>query len=91
MAKLYQIEQAKRDAVLAKAYAEKGAIGWGNKIRNYFLHPEQRVKDDRTGLTTSDTQGVLDGDLQPFIDAELQRRATARAAAEAKGADAKKA
>lgn len=84
MAKLYQMEQAKRDAVLAKAYAEKGAIGWGNKIRNYFLHPEQRVKDDRTGLTTGDTQGVLDGDLQPFIDAELRRRAAARAAAEAK-------
>lgn len=82
--RLYQIEQARRDAELAKNYTEKGAIGWGNKIRNYFLHPEQRVKDDRTGLTTPDTQGVLDGDIQPFIDAELRRRATVRAAASLK-------
>jgi len=80
-ARLYQLEQAKRDAELARNYTEKGQIGWGNKIRNYFLHPEQRVKDDRTGRVTADTQGVLDGDIQPFIDAELRRRAALRAKA----------
>ncbi len=77
-ARLYQLEQAKRDSELAKVYSEKGQIGWGNSIRSYFLYPEQRVKDARTGHLTSDTQGVLDGDIQAFIDAELQRRAAAR-------------
>ena len=77
-ARIYQMEQAKRDSELAKIYSEKGQIGWGNSIRSYFLYPEQRVKDARTGLTTADTQGVLDGDIQAFIDAELRRRAVAR-------------
>ena len=78
MARLYQMEQAKRDTELAKVYSEKGQIGWGNAIRSYFLYPEQRVKDARTGQLTADTAGVLDGDIQAFIDAELRRRATAR-------------
>jgi peptide chain release factor 2 len=78
MARLYQMEQAKRDVELAKVYSEKGHIGWGNAIRSYFLYPEQRVKDARTGHTTSDTDGVLDGDIQPFIDAKLRMRAARR-------------
>lgn len=78
MGRLYQMEQAKRDSELAKIYSEKGQIGWGNAIRSYFLYPEQRVKDTRTGVMTSNTQGVLDGDIQMFIDAELRHRATAR-------------
>ncbi len=70
-------KKAKRDSDLAKIYSEKGHIGWGNSIRSYFLYPEQRVKDSRTGLTTANTQGVLDGDIQAFIDAELRQRAAA--------------
>lgn len=77
-ARLFQMEQAKRDSELARVYSEKGQIGWGNAIRSYFLYPEQRVKDARTGEMTSDTQGVLDGDIQAFIDAELRRRASVR-------------
>lgn len=77
LARLYQMEKAKRDSDLAKIYSEKGHIGWGNAIRSYFLYPEQRVKDARTGLTTANTQGVLDGDIQAFIDAELRQRAAA--------------
>lgn len=77
-ARIYQMEQAKRDTELAKVYSAKGQIGWGNAIRSYFLYPEQRVKDSRTGYTSSDTQGILDGDIQPYIDAELRRRAKAR-------------
>jgi peptide chain release factor 2 len=78
MARLYSLEQAKRESESARSYSEKGNIGFGNAIRSYFLYPEQRVKDARTGYMTSDTQGVLDGDIQPFIDAELRRRAAAR-------------
>jgi len=73
-ARLYQMEQAKRDSELSKVYSEKGQIGWGNAIRSYFLYPEQRVKDSRTGHLTSDTQGVLDGDIQAFVDSMLRHR-----------------
>jgi peptide chain release factor 2 len=78
LARLFQAEQAKRDSELAKIYSEKGQISWGNAIRSYFLYPEQRVKDARTGVTTSATDAVLDGEIQAFIDAELRRRAAAR-------------
>ncbi len=78
LARLYQIEQARRTSEFSKTYSEKGQIGWGNAIRSYFLYPEQRVKDARTGHTTADTQGVLDGEIQPFIDAMLRHRAAAR-------------
>lgn len=73
--RLEQLEQAKRDAELAKLYGEKGDIAWGNQIRNYVLHGSTiHVKDLRSGLTVSDTQRVLDGDIQPFIDARLRQR-----------------
>ncbi|MCP4594083.1 MAG: peptide chain release factor 2 [bacterium] len=78
LSRLYLMEEAKRDAELAKIYGDKGQIGWGNAIRSYFLYPERRVKDGRTGVVTADTDGVLDGDLQTFIDAELRRRAAER-------------
>src|SRR5690606_19384010 len=61
MAKLYQIEQAKRDAEIAKAYGEKGQIGWGYRIRTYTLQPYRLVKDERTGHKETDVDAVLDG------------------------------
>jgi len=78
LARLYQMEEAKRSSATNKSYSEKGQISWGNAIRSYFLYPEQRVKDSRTGHTTSDTQGTLDGGIQPFIDAMLRQRAAER-------------
>ncbi len=74
-AKLEQMEQAKRDAELAKVYDEKGAIAWGNQIRSYVIHGSTiHVKDHRTNLAIGDTQKVLDGGLQPFIDARMRQR-----------------
>ncbi len=73
--KLEQMEQAKRDAELAKLYSEKGDIAWGSQIRSYVLHGSTiHVKDHRTNFAIGDTQRVLDGDLQPFIDARLRQR-----------------
>jgi peptide chain release factor 2 len=77
MARLYQMEQGKRDAQLAQMWGEKGQISWGNAIRSYFLYPEQRVKDGRTGVVSHDTDAILDGDIQIFIDAALRHRVAA--------------
>jgi peptide chain release factor 2 len=78
MAKLYQHEQAKRDAELARMYGNKGEISFGYQIRSYVLYPYQLVRDERTELKSSQTDKVLDGDLQDFIDACLRHRASAR-------------
>jgi peptide chain release factor 2 len=73
--KLEQMEQAKRDAELAKLYSDKGDIAWGNQIRSYVIHGSTiHVKDHRTGFTVGNPQIVLDGGLQGFIDARLRQR-----------------
>jgi len=74
MAKLYQAEQARRDADLAKMYGERGEIAFGYQIRSYVLYPYQLVRDERTDLKVGNAGAVLDGDLQPFIDAALRMR-----------------
>lgn len=76
-AKLYQAEQAKRDAELAKLYGEKGEIAFGNQIRSYVLYPYRLVRDERTELKSPQTGKVLDGEIQEFIDAYLRYRAGA--------------
>ncbi len=74
--RLAQLEEAKRDADLAKVYGDKGQIAWGNRIRTYTLQPYRQVKDERTGHKSPDVDAVLDGQLQEFIDAQLRRRAS---------------
>jgi len=77
-AKLYQHEQTKRDAELAKLYGQKGEIAFGSQIRSYVLYPYQLVRDERTDLKNPHTDRVLDGDVQEFIDAYLRKRAGQR-------------
>ena len=71
-AKLYELERQKQEAEKARVQGEKTDIGWGHQIRSYVLHPYQMIKDLRTGVETSNTQGVLDGDIDAFIEAALQ-------------------
>jgi peptide chain release factor 2 len=74
-ARLYEMEEAKREAEQARYEAAKGQIAWGNQIRSYVLQPYQLVKDLRTEHETSDVKAVLDGDLDPFIEAFLLKNA----------------
>jgi len=73
-ARLYEAELQRREALSAEIEANKTDIGWGHQIRSYVLQPYQLVKDLRTDLETSDTQGVLDGDLDAFMAASLSQR-----------------
>jgi len=73
-ARLYELELQKREAAAQALNDAKTDIGWGHQIRSYVLQPYQMVKDLRTEVETSDTQGVLDGDLDPFMGAALAAR-----------------
>ncbi len=70
-AKLYDLEQRKREDAAAAAAAAKTDIAWGNQIRSYVEMPYRLVKDLRTGHQTGDIQKVLDGELDPFIESYL--------------------
>ncbi|HEY7998401.1 MAG: peptide chain release factor 2 [Pseudolabrys sp.] len=74
-AKLFEAEMKRREAKAEADQAAKTDIGWGHQIRSYVLQPYQMVKDLRTGVSTSDTGGVLDGDLDPFMQAALAQKA----------------
>jgi len=74
-ARLARLEEEKREAEQAAKYQGKARVGFGSQIRNYFMHPDQRVKDARSGHSVTQFHEVLDGKLQPFLDAYLRWRA----------------
>jgi len=59
-------------AEMERFYGEKGSVSWGNQIRSYVFQPYRMVKDLRTGVETSDVQGVMDGELDPFVNGWLR-------------------
>ena len=73
-AQLARVEEEKREAEDAEKYKSLARVGFGSQIRNYFLHPDQRVKDARTGFSMGDFNKVLDGEIQGFLDAFLKWR-----------------
>jgi peptide chain release factor 2 len=74
-AKLYELEQQKREQAQNAYEATKGQIAFGSQIRSYVLQPYQLVKDLRTEHETAAVDDVLDGDLDPFIEAFLLKNA----------------
>jgi len=73
-ARLYEAEIQRREDESQAAHDAKTDIGWGHQIRSYVLQPYQMIKDLRTSIETSNTQGVLDGDLDDFMAAALAAR-----------------
>jgi peptide chain release factor 2 len=74
LAKLARLAEDKRDAEDAAKYKNRAKVGFGSQIRNYFLHPTQRVKDGRTGYLEHNFQNVLNGNLEGFLDSYLKWR-----------------
>jgi peptide chain release factor 2 len=85
--RLARMQEEKREAELATKYKSQAKTGFGSQIRNYFLHPDQRVKDQRTGHYVGSFQSVLDGNIQGFLDAYLQWRVADKPAAAKSAAD----
>ncbi len=78
-AKLFELEIRKQQEEKDALEASKTENGWGNQIRSYVLHPYRMVKDLRTGVESSDADGVLDGDIDQYIQEALAQKLTAGA------------
>ena len=78
-ARIARMQEEKREADQLARYKLQPKTGFGSQIRNYFLHPDQRVKDQRTGHYVGNFQSVLDGNLDGFFDAFLRWKASGSA------------
>jgi peptide chain release factor 2 len=74
-ARLLERKELERAEELARERGEQKSAEWGSQIRSYFLHPDQRVKDHRTGFEVGDAQRVLDGDIDGFVREYLNQAA----------------
>jgi peptide chain release factor 2 len=72
LSRIYAQRIDAQKAEMERFYGEKGSISWGNQIRSYVFQPYRMVKDLRTGVETSNVQGVMDGDLDPFVNGWLR-------------------
>ena len=66
-AKLYEIEQRKREEQIDELRGERMENSFGSQIRNYVLYPYPLVKDLRSGVETSNVDAVLAGDIEQFV------------------------
>ena len=74
-AKLFEMEQEKKDEEIAKLEGDQQKIEWGSQIRSYVFQPYTMVKDTRTNCETGNVQAVMDGEIDPFIEAFLSAKA----------------
>jgi peptide chain release factor 2 len=72
LSRIYAQRLDAQKAEMERFYGEKGSVSWGNQIRSYVFQPYRMVKDLRTGVQTSNVQGVMDGDLDEFVNGWLR-------------------
>jgi peptide chain release factor 2 len=70
-ARLYELAEKKQKEELSQLTGQKKEIAFGSQIRTYTFHPEQRIKDHRTGVEIGNVEAVMDGEIEPFIKAYL--------------------
>ena len=74
-AKLFELEQEKKEEEIAKLEGVQQKIEWGSQILSYVFQPYTMVKDVRTNAETGNVQAVMDGEIDPFIRAYLNAKA----------------
>ena len=72
LSRIYAQRVDAQKAEMERFYGDKGSVSWGNQIRSYVFQPYRMVKDLRTGVETSNVQGVMDGELDPFVNGWLR-------------------
>ncbi|HEU4684737.1 MAG TPA: peptide chain release factor 2 [Nitrospira sp.] len=85
-ARLFELEQKKKEAEFNAIVGEKKDIAWGSQIRSYVFQPYQMVKDHRTGYEVGQVGAVMDGDVDGFIEAYLKKKLTGGLVAPGKAA-----
>jgi len=75
-AKLFELEEQKKQEKFNAIVGEKKGISWGSQIRSYVFQPYQLVKDLRTGVEVGQVDAVMDGSIDPFIEAYLKKQLT---------------
>ncbi len=73
-ARLYELEQKKKEAEFQAFVGEKKEIGFGSQIRSYVFQPYQMVKDHRTDHEVGNVDAVMDGEIDGFIEAFLKQQ-----------------
>lgn len=73
-ARLFEVEQQRKEAEFNAIVGEKKDIAWGSQIRSYVFQPYQMVKDHRTGYEVGNVSSVMDGDIEGFIEAYLKQK-----------------
>lgn len=74
-AKLFELEEEKKEKEIAALEGDQQKIEWGSQIRSYVFHPYNLVKDHRTSAETSNIPKVMDGDIDIFVAAFLTAKA----------------
>ena len=75
-AKLFNLEEQKRQEEKDKQLGKQSKIDFGSQIRSYIMHPYSLVKDHRTNYEESDVNKVLDGNIDGFIQESLKEGVT---------------
>ncbi len=72
LSKLYAQRIDAQKADMERFYGEKGASPGATRFAATSSMPYRMVKDLRTGIETSNVQGVMDGDLDTFVNGWLR-------------------
>ena len=83
--RLYEQAEKKRREELAELTGAKKEIAFGNQIRSYTFHPEQRIKDHRTNVEVGNVEAVMDDFAIVRAQQELALAAADRDGREAAG------
>lgn len=70
-AKLVSRQKEQEAKEKAEEHAKQVPSTWGSQIRTYTIHPQQMVKDTRTGYVSLKSDSVLDGNIDGFLECAL--------------------